>query len=127
MLKSKKQWSLCKCTLKKLDKLAVLSNFLTFFPFLVDKFALLDPDTGGKNLRKKVKKQKKCKEIGDNWHFIIVFTVNLASGKLRGFYTFQHLFGLLPLQKTLHKVTFHKLVEARYVSALRKKAGSGSN
>ena len=77
--------------------------------------------------KEKVKKQKKCKEIGDNWHFIIVFTVNLASGKLRGFYTFQHLFGLLPLQKTLHKVTFHKRVEARYVSALRKKAGSGSN
>ena len=33
LLKSKKQWSLCKFTFKKLNKLAVISNFLTFFCF----------------------------------------------------------------------------------------------
>ena len=48
MLKSKKQWSLCKFTLKTLNKVAVISNFLAFFQFLVDKFTLLDPDPGGK-------------------------------------------------------------------------------
>ena len=42
MLKSKKHWS--KFTFKKLNKLAVISNFLAFFLFLVDKFTLLDPD-----------------------------------------------------------------------------------
>ena len=31
LLKSKKQWSLCKFTFKKLNKVAVISNFLTFF------------------------------------------------------------------------------------------------
>ena len=44
MLKSKKQWSLCKFTLKTLNKVAVISNFLAFFQVLVDKFTLLDPD-----------------------------------------------------------------------------------
>ena len=29
---------------KKLNKVAVISNFLAFFQFLVDKFTLLDPD-----------------------------------------------------------------------------------
>ena len=29
---------------KKLNKLAVISNFLAFFLFLVDKLTLLDPD-----------------------------------------------------------------------------------
>ena len=29
---------------KKLDKVAVISNFLASFQFLVDKFTLLDPD-----------------------------------------------------------------------------------
>ena len=33
---------------KKLNKVAVISNFLAFFQFLVDKFTLLDPDPGGK-------------------------------------------------------------------------------
>ena len=35
---------------KKLNKVAVISNFLAFFQFLVDKFTLLDPDLdpGGK-------------------------------------------------------------------------------
>ena len=35
---------------KILNKLAVISNFLALFLFLVDKFALLDldPDPGGK-------------------------------------------------------------------------------
>ena len=45
MLKRKKQWSLFKFTFKKLKKLAVFSNFLAFFLFLVDIFTLLDPDT----------------------------------------------------------------------------------
>ena len=44
LLKSKKQWSLSKFTLKTLNKVAVISNFLPFFQFLVDKFTLLDPD-----------------------------------------------------------------------------------
>ena len=44
MLKSKKQWSLCKFTLKTLNKVAIISNFLAFFQFLVDKLTLLDPD-----------------------------------------------------------------------------------
>ena len=48
MLKSKKQWSLCKFTFKTLNKVAVISNFLAFFQFLVDKFTLLDPDPGEK-------------------------------------------------------------------------------
>ena len=48
LLKSKKQWSLCKFTFKKLYKVAVISNFLTFFKFLVDIFTLLDPDPGRK-------------------------------------------------------------------------------
>ena len=34
--------------LKKLEKAAVISNFLAFFQFLVDKFTLLDPVPGGK-------------------------------------------------------------------------------
>ena len=33
---------------KTLNKAAVISNFLAFFQFLVDKFILLDPDPGGK-------------------------------------------------------------------------------
>ena len=35
---------------KKPNKVAVISNFLAFFQFLVDKFTLLDPDPdpGGK-------------------------------------------------------------------------------
>ena len=48
LLKSKKQWCLCKFTLETLNKVAVISNFLAFFLFLVDKFTLLDPDPGGK-------------------------------------------------------------------------------
>ena len=44
LLKSKKQWSLCKFTFFKLNKDAVISNFLAFFQFLVDKFTLLDLD-----------------------------------------------------------------------------------
>ena len=44
LFKSKKQWSLGKFTFKKLNNLAVISNFLAFFLFLVDKFTLLDPD-----------------------------------------------------------------------------------
>ena len=39
---------MCKFTLKKLNKVAVISNFLVFFQFLVDKFTFLDPDPGGK-------------------------------------------------------------------------------
>ena len=38
LLKSRKQWILCKFTL------AVISNFLAFFMFLFDKFTLLEPD-----------------------------------------------------------------------------------
>ena len=34
---------MCKFTFKKLNKVAVISNFLAFFHFLVDKFTLLDP------------------------------------------------------------------------------------
>ena len=34
--------------LKKNNKVAVISNFLAFFQFFVDKFPLLDPDPGGK-------------------------------------------------------------------------------
>ena len=48
MLKSKKQWSLCKFNFKKLYKVAVISNFLAFIQFIVDKFTLLAPDPGGK-------------------------------------------------------------------------------
>ena len=44
LLINKKQWSLCKFTFKKLNKVAVISNFLAFFQSLVDKFTLLDPD-----------------------------------------------------------------------------------
>ena len=33
---------------KKPYKVAVISNFLAFVQFLVDKFTLLDPDPGGK-------------------------------------------------------------------------------
>ena len=41
---------MCKFTLKELNKVAVISNFLAFLQFLVDKFTLLDPDPdpGGK-------------------------------------------------------------------------------
>ena len=48
LLKSKKQWMLCKFTFKKFNKLAVISNFLAFFLFFVDKFTLPDLDLGGK-------------------------------------------------------------------------------
>ena len=36
--------------IKTLNKVAVISNFLAFFQFLIDKFTLLDqdPDPGGK-------------------------------------------------------------------------------
>ena len=34
--------------LLKLNKIAVISNFLAFFQLLVDKFNLLDPDPGEK-------------------------------------------------------------------------------
>ena len=34
--------------LKKLNKVAVISNFLAFFQFLVDKFTPLNPDPEGK-------------------------------------------------------------------------------
>ena len=57
LLKSKKQWSLCKFTLKKLNKVVVISNFLAFFQFLLTNlpswirihmdlhsFSFLDPD-----------------------------------------------------------------------------------
>ena len=44
LLKIKKQCSLKKCTLKKLNKFAVISNFLAFFQFSVEIFTLLDPD-----------------------------------------------------------------------------------
>ena len=47
LLKSKKQWSLCKF-FNKLNKLAVITNFLAFFYVLFEKFSLLDPDPGGK-------------------------------------------------------------------------------
>ena len=50
-----KSWYLnTNATLKRVNKVAVISNFLAFFPFLVDKFTLLDldrnadPDPGGK-------------------------------------------------------------------------------
>ena len=35
---------LCANLLKKLNKIAVISNFLAFFLFLFEKFSLLDPD-----------------------------------------------------------------------------------
>ena len=34
--------------LKKLNKIAVIRNFLAVFLFLFEKFSLLDPDPGGK-------------------------------------------------------------------------------
>ena len=47
LLQSKKQWSWCKFTFKKLNKVEVINNFLAFFQLLVDKFTLPDPDPGG--------------------------------------------------------------------------------
>ena len=38
---------LVKIYFKKLNKLVVISNFLSFFLFLFGKFPLLDPDPGG--------------------------------------------------------------------------------
>ena len=39
---------LCANLLYKLNKIAIISNFLAFFLFLFEKFSLMDPDPGGK-------------------------------------------------------------------------------
>ena len=44
LLRSKKQWSFGQIYFRKLNKLAVLSNFLAFGLFLFNKISLLDPD-----------------------------------------------------------------------------------
>ena len=51
-----------------------------------------------------IKKQKKCKEIGNNCKFTLFLKVNLH--KLHFFLLLSYLFCFLQLKETLHKVFF---------------------